>query len=338
MSMAVHPSGRSLARWTCLVAVAGFLLPAGCSDPINPTTWSPVFQAVGGSSANDVYAAGGETVWHFDGRRWLPVHDYPHGFLTGVWAPSGDNVFATWGSGDGGLTGQVLHFDGHDWRMVASAPAALQSVWGSSGSDVYAVGRLGTILHYDGRAWNTSSTGQWDDMLRGIWGSSSQDVFVGGARDSILHYDGARWTRQYTGASSLALWGSSGQDVFAVGGTSIRHYDGASWSPQTSGTTNNLFGVWGSSPQDVFAVGAYGTILHYDGTGWSAQASGTTTQHLYGVWGSSAHDVFAVGWQVILHYDGTRWSAPVSADPANDAWRRPASPLRPVVQSPPAVP
>jgi len=337
MPMAVRFSARSFARWTCVAAVAGSLtLLASCSDSSYPSFWTPWFAAVGGSSTNDVYAVGSETIWHYDGRSWMPEHSYGGGFLNGVWAASRNDVYVVWSSGDGGRTGEVLHFDGRDWRRVASAPAALQSVWGTSGSDVYAVGRQETILHYDGSAWSTYSTGR-REWLEGIWGSSSHDVFVAGLLDSILHYDGARWTRQYTGAPSLGLWGSSSQDVFAVGGSSITHYDGVRWSPQASGTTNNLFAVWGSSAHDVFAVGANGTILHYDGTGWSAQASGTTS-HLWGVWGSSAYDVFAVGQNVILRYDGTRWSPPASVSRSNEVPRGPGSLLRPTASSPSAAP
>jgi hypothetical protein len=44
-------------------------------------------------------------------------------------------------------------------------------VWGSSGSDVFAVGSNGTILHYDGSSWSsmTSGTSAW---LFGVGGSS----------------------------------------------------------------------------------------------------------------------------------------------------------------------
>ncbi len=333
----VRSSERSFARWTCLAAVAGSLmLLAACSDSSSRRSWTPWFDAVGGSSANDVYAVGSETILHYDGRSWTFEHSRTRGFLNGVWAASRNNVYVVWSSGDGGRTGEVLHFDGRAWRTVASAPAALQSVWGSSGSDVYAVGRQGTILHYDGNTWSALSTGR-GEWLDGIWGSSAQDVFVAGAQDSILHYDGARWTRQYTGALSLALWGSSSQDVFAVGGSSITHYDGVRWSPQASGTTNNLFGVWGSSPNDVFAVGVQGTILHYDGVRWSPQASGTT-KHLYGIWGTSKYNVFAVGQEVILLYDGTGWRQPATVNQLNEVLQGPGSVLRLTAPSPPAAP
>ncbi len=338
MSMAARPSVKSFVRWTCLAAVAsGLTLLAACSDSTNLEFLNPWFQAVGGSSADDAYAVGFETVWHYDGRSWRPTIEYTGGFLNGVWAASRNDVYCVWSSGDGGRTGKVVHFDGRNWRTVASAPAALQSVWGTSGSDVFVAGRQGTILHYDGRAWSSYSTGQ-SEWLEGIWGSSSQDVFVAGYPDSILHYDGTRWTGQYTGSPALALWGSSGQDVFAVGVNIILHYDGVSWSPQTSGARDNLFGVWGSSSHDVFVVGAYGTILHYDGTTWSRQASGTA-EHLYGVWGTSASDVFAVGANgALLHYDGARWSPPATISPSNAVPRGPGSLLGPTALSPSTAP
>lgn len=312
---------RSLASCIGLAAVAGSLM-AGCSDSsFDPRLSDPWFDAVGGSSANDVYAVGSSTIWHYDGRRWAASGRISDAFLNAVWARASNDVYFAWSSPDGGQTGKVYHFDGRTSSVVASAPAALQAVWGS-GRDVFAVGRLGTILHYDGSAWSTSSTGNWYDYFAGVWGSSPQDVYVTGLRDSILHYDGSSWTRQYTGATALALWGSSSHDVFAVGGPTITHYDGVRWTPQVSGTTNNLFAIWGSAPNDVFAVGAYGTILHYDGAAWSAQASGITG-HLYGVWGSSKYNVFAVGQEVILRYDGTRWSSPVAVQPPNAALHGP---------------
>lgn len=329
MLMVVRAAARSFACWICLATVVGSLmLLAGCSDSSFDSRRSdPSFAAVGGSSANDVYALGSSMIWHYDGRRWAPQGNTSTAFLNGVWVPASNDAYVAWSSPDGGLTGKVYHFDGRAWSAVASAPAALQSVWGTSGRDVYAVGREGWILHYDGSAWSAFTTGR-DEWLEGIWGSSPQDVFVAGPQDSILHYDGARWTRQYTGAPSLALWGSSSHDVFAVGGPSITHYDGVSWSPQASGTTNNLFGIWGSAPNDVFAVGANGTILHYDGTGWSAQASGTTG-HLHGVWGSSKFAVFAVGQEVILRYDGTQWSPPLASQ-SPSAVRSGPGPMHPL--------
>ena len=110
--------------------------------------------------------------------------------------------------------------------------------------------------------WSIMSSGTTEN-LNGVWGSSSSDVFAVGGFGTIVHYDGTSWSEitSPTTENLYSVWGSSSSDVFAVGyaGT-IVHYDGTSWSEMTSPTSSILFGVWGSS---VFAVGRSGTILHY---------------------------------------------------------------------------
>jgi hypothetical protein len=209
-----------------------------------------------------------------------------------------------------GGAGTVLHYSNSTWSEQSSGVAEhLRDVWGSSGCDVFAAGDAGTILHYDGSSWSSMSSGTTDNLL-GVWGSAASDVFAVGPA-TILHYDGASWSSVSNITEDLNdVWGSSATDVFAVGDTgAILHYDGSSWDSMTSGTTDNLPGVWGSSATDVFAVGTGGTILHYDGSTWSAMSSGTT-ENLSGVWGRSSTDVFAVGaCGTILHYDDDTWSA-----------------------------
>jgi hypothetical protein len=104
-----------------------------------------------------------------------------------------------------------------------------------------------------------------------VWGSSGTDVFAVGQDAAtneiggILHYDGNSWSEMtIPGSGALhSVWGSSGSDVFAVGPSGrILHYDGTSWSEMTSPTSESLEGVWGSSSSDVFAVGFGGTIFH----------------------------------------------------------------------------
>jgi len=194
--------------------------------------------------------------------------------------------------------------------MTSGTTNWLNGVWGSSGSDIFAVGNDGNILHYNGTSWSPMTSGT-TDSLHGIWGSSGSDIFAVGGNGNILHYNGTSWSPMTSGTTNWphGVWGSSGSDVFAVqDGGNIVHYNGTSWSPMTSGTTNMLYGVWGSSGSDVFAVGQAGNILHYNGASWSPMTSGTTN-FLYGVWGSSGSDVFAVGdGGDILHYNGTSWS------------------------------
>jgi hypothetical protein len=195
----------------------------------------------------------------------------------------------------------------------------LDTVWGSSGTDIFAAGVGGRILHYDGSSWSPMGSTTVQELAC-LWGSSGKDVFAVGFSGTLLHYDGNAWSPMDSGTHDhlIGVWGSSSSDVFAVGlsGT-VLHYDGQSWSPMDSGTRSHLIAVWGSSGSDVFAVGMSGTVLHYDGQSWSPMDRGSYA-FLFGVWGSSGNDVFAAGESgTILHYDGSTWS-PMQIDTSQE--------------------
>ena len=84
------------------------------------------------------------------------------------------------------------------WQNPLVQGNALRRVWGTSPSDIFAVGDSGTILHYDGSTWSSMISGT-DYRLDDIWGSSPSDVFAVGFSQSttigiILHYDGFNWS------------------------------------------------------------------------------------------------------------------------------------------------
>ena len=263
------------------------------------TTWSKMDSGttallfdVWGTSPSDVFAVG-DTILHYDGSTWSRMEIATVAIervkLSGVWGTSSSDVFAVGSirNDDWSLEGAVLHYDGTTWSRMEIATVVLDhlsrlsGVWGTSSSDVFAIGKgisrysiTRTILHYDGTTWSTMDSGV-TSLLSDVWGTSASDVFAVGDEGTILHYDGSTWT------------------------------------VMDSGTTAELFDVWGSSSHDVFAVGGRNTILHYDGSKWSTMSSGTTNLTLYGVWGSSPSDVFVVGWPwfgpeagFILHYAG----------------------------------
>ncbi len=76
-----------------------------------------------------------------------------------------------------------------DWTWQNPLPQGnpLSGVWGSSGSNVFAVGDLGTILHSNGSSWSAMSSGAGNN-LSGVWGSSGSNVFAVGDWGTILHY------------------------------------------------------------------------------------------------------------------------------------------------------
>lgn len=52
--------------------------------------------------------------------------------------------------------------------MNSHTEQRLQEVWGSSASDVFAVGDNGTVLHYDGHDWSPMDSGTTANLLA-IW-------------------------------------------------------------------------------------------------------------------------------------------------------------------------
>lgn len=204
---------------------------------------------------------------------------------------------------------------GRIWTVMAQVDGiSLNSIWGSSSINIFAVGSSGTILHYDGRTWNEEDAATTTD-LNSVWGMSESSVYAVGDSGLILHYDGVDWSSAspvwdilYSAWCNSSSCKAAGQNTTLLGRTGS-----VSWSSEYSGDNlGTLHGVWGSSESDVFAVGAGGAILHNDGSGWSAMSSGII-KTLYGVCGSGPDNVYAVGDSgTILRYNGTNWSAMTS--------------------------
>lgn len=209
--------------------------------------------------------------------------------------------------------------------MASGTTALLYAVWGTSVTNVYAVGSGGAILHFNGSSWASMASGTTSNLYA-VWGSSATDVFAVGFGGTILHYDGSHWASMASGSSGPlnGVWGASPADVYAVGyqsgtGAALLRWDGTAWSSRGSPTSQELRAIWGSSPLDFYMVGGGGfsndaTLLHSDGTNWSTVATGWPA--FSGVWGASSAAVFAVGAVPQIHgsstplamrWDGAQW-------------------------------
>ena len=176
-------------------------------------------------------------------------------------------------------------------------------------------------------------TGWRSGFLYGIWGSSDSNVYAVGYGDNgttdlplLYHKSGSSWTASglllpfgWSTGYLFGIWGSGPSDVYAVGygynGTAVvplvYRWDGTNWNvftlPLPAGVTaGSLSGIWGSSGNDIYVVG-YGfssggivpLIYHKDNLGWSASPVtlpvGWSSVNLKGMWGSGIGDAFAVG-------------------------------------------
>jgi hypothetical protein len=241
--------------------------------------------AVWGSSPNDVFAAGGSDIWHYNGTQWASAYHEYHDSYVGLGGTSAGDVFAV-GCTDAtpDCRGLIAHYDGRSWSRPSASPinsmGHVHDVWAITPGDAWAVG------------------GQVDPFESS---PPVQDV-----AHLILHYDGTSWSVNFgfrafheERVGFSGIWASASNDVFAVGNSGlIWHYDGSAWSPMTSPTPAHLRDVWGSSGSDVFAVGDAG-ILRYDGTSWSVINQTKATR----LWGAGT-DLFVLTEGGVLH--GTR--------------------------------
>jgi hypothetical protein len=162
---------------------------------------NPSLTDVWGSGPNDVYAVGHDmasdpgqgVVLRYDGTLWSPVLQQDGLVLNGVWGSSASDVFAAGfqvtqdATGQFTVTSAIWHYDGSAWSpmTVPRGDAVLQGIWGSSPSDVYAVGSAGLILHYDGNRWTSSHHGA-DDLLA-VSGLNAGDAYAVGDNGRVLH-------------------------------------------------------------------------------------------------------------------------------------------------------
>lgn len=154
-------------------------------------------------------------------------------------------VRAFWGASGGtlravGMKGQAFRLDdadaGHWAYENPQTNADLEAMWGSSATDVWAVGQNGTLRHATGAAgaWTVVASPTGED-LHGVWGSGPSDVWAVGDAGTVLHFDGKAWTRATIGLRPgdvptrlLGVWGSGPDDVWVVGEGIVLHRTAAS--------------------------------------------------------------------------------------------------------------
>jgi hypothetical protein len=169
---------------------------------------------------------------------------------------------ATGGSADLSSTADLTAAPTLAWRKQTSGTTQnLNGLWGSSASDLYAVGAGGAILHSRGDGqWSAQSSGT-TMTLSAVWGSSAQDLYVVGAQTVLRSTGDGQWHSETApGNAYEAVWGSGAGDVYIAGILGIAHSTGdGSWVAQSpSQLARGYFGLGGRSASDVWAVGGDG--------------------------------------------------------------------------------
>jgi len=333
-------------------AEAGAVLPQ--ADVCAAGTWCRIELPSMPVSLNGIWGSGPEDVWivgtprtaiHWDGKRFVRTTIDTRLALSGIWGSGKSDIwtFSTsqtmWHSR--GFDGEGTEWSGFfgttepDSGLDAAHPTPIQAMWGTSATDVWAVGatmvgphreQVPSVLHCDGWRdgqpnWQPSGTSFGDAAspepisFNAIHGSVSAGVWIvgnGGKTRYSAGWNGdrAEWTpvNSHTVRNLNAVWCSPDADVWAAGeGGTVHHFtraDGGEYDALTVDvpTTAALRALWGFAADDVWAVGDEGTILHWDGKAWNVEASvDGLTENLFAIWGSSKDDLWIAGRDVLLH-------------------------------------
>jgi hypothetical protein len=329
-------------------------LAAGCPGPTPPSgSWAIVAErlpeallSIGGRSATDVWAVGadkghGPIVLHYDGTSWQRRDTGVRGHLW--WVHAFDDGTAMMG----GAGGHILRWDGTAFIPMQTPGLGRHTIfgiWGSSPTDVYAVGgsanRSGFIWHYDGTRWSEETlpsdiplltfdvVGDDDPTdipgLFKVWGDTAGNVWVVGAASTILR-------RSRTGpfevvssglSTSQTLFTVSGNDQLVVavgGGGNGVLVEGASGTfvDRTPALSGLIQGISVRPDGSAWASGARGVMYTREVSGWrevdTALDFATMIQSLHATWIDPSGGVWAVGGSVlstdldngvIIHFGG----------------------------------
>lgn len=294
----------------------GYLAHWGGASWTAPTSGTTVnLRAVSAWSPSDAFAVGftpspaAGALLRYNGASWTAT---PTASATdqlySVWAA--DQSFAA-AVGDNSNAAILYQFNGASWANIPQGDAkncgalpanGLRGVWGSSTSNVLAVGDVapGILRRSNGSCWSApaaqpSATGQ----LVGLFGVNAANVFATAINSVVHKFDGSTWTTlpampTPAPAGLLNTWASSTTDLFAIG-DAIMHFDGSKWARMTA-NGQALGAISGTGPRNVFASGNNGRLLHYDGISWTPikVPVPTATTYLRGV-AATPRSVIVVG-------------------------------------------
>jgi hypothetical protein len=286
---------------TALPPPASQLAPGSMCDSLGYCWYSPLpngdFRtAVAGAGRTDLWIGGEIDLLHFDGGRWSVVPS-PLEAVQSSWAASDNDV---WFAGSAlGSRAAIAHWDG----VAMTVPVALDDfslftdIWGSSASDVYAVGSQ--TRHWDGATW-TAVPGV---IGRVVSGSGPNDVWTGDL-GGMFHFDGASWSRvaELEGAWVMSVSAVAPDDVWALvsrsGVRTVDHFDGTRWTVSLQEEVGVfLQAVQASSSRGVWLVGGVdglrGYLNHFDGRTWTRAPDAPT--ELLTVRGTQGFGDIAVG-------------------------------------------
>ncbi len=285
----------------------GLLQLNGSTVTTAATPYAPRLFATALDVGTGVWTSGQRgSVMRYASSSWRTLNLAPD--LIDVWTAAGNNA---WAVGEFGFT---YRYNGTDWTRVSTpTTATLNAVWANA-TDAFAGGDNGTMLRWNGSSWSSMSFPSTGHVY-GLYGTSGSNVYAVTTNGEILRFNGTSWTTAASAGISLwSIHGSSANDIVAVGenGTGLR-FDGSTWLSMNVGTTGTLAGVYAGGgfylSVGANSAGTGGLAYTSGGNGWSATSTGSS-RLLTSAWGPSSSDLYATGEAgTMLRYNGTGWTS-----------------------------
>lgn len=167
------------------------------------------------------------------------------------------------------------------WTKTESGTSEqIVSLFGFSGTDVWAVGDSGTALHFDGSAWSKIPTGT-SKNLKSVWGAMPNDVWAVGSSGLVLRWNGIAFSTVTDAPARefAAVRGTASNVVFFCSSSALYFFD-TGFHEFTRGTSSvgctTLLGDGAALSAILSQVSSSGVELH------TLSASGSTQIQLNG--------------------------------------------------------
>ena len=177
----------------------------------------------------------------------------------------------------------MIQYDGSKWREAKNPRyRGIFGIWGSSSTNVYAVGRQGVVLHCDGAKWSTQLLSP--PAALGAFGGDASRLFVGGSiqaggLDTLVVFtnSGSGWQligKQYLGDyyqspsfGTLDFYSPAAGVYYSVG-LGVFRWQGIRWE-KVLPSEIFLNDVYGTGPNNIFVTGQFGKAYHWNGSDWA---------------------------------------------------------------------
>jgi len=240
-----------------------------------------------GSSSDNIYFVGhiypdshhqyGTNIMHWNGQEYKQLNIL-EGILNGIYGFDKNSI---WTVGYYENSALVMNWNGNEWKSLKLEQySGLTDIWGSSPTNIFAVGYNGTILKYNGNQWLKMDS-QTDLSLFKIWGTNSNNIYATGydsrsGKGVLLHFNGQSWLKIFDNnindnppsGMMYAIWGYD-STFYLIAGSGRYTGQMYEWSEiELPNETTGINEVKGNNQKDIFMVGYFGLMMHWNGKRW----------------------------------------------------------------------